>query len=38
MRSANAPKTRRSVIADSTADKAYNALTSLAMKPEINTA
>jgi hypothetical protein len=38
MRSANAHKTRPSVIADSTADKAYNALTSPAMKLEINSA
>jgi hypothetical protein len=38
MRSANARKTRRSVIADSAADKAYNVLTSPAMKPDINTA
>ena len=38
MRSANGGKTPAPVIADSAADKAYNAPTSPAMKPEINTA
>jgi hypothetical protein len=38
MRSANARKTRRSVIADSSAEKAYNVSTSPAVKPDINTA
>ncbi len=38
MHCANARNTRRSVIADSAADKAYNVSTSPAMKPDINTA
>jgi hypothetical protein len=38
MHSANARRTRRPVIADSAANKAYNVSTSPAMKPDINTA